>query len=304
MNGNSVTIVVNELETFSSEIDQKEATPSLPLSARTTCLPIDSTTTTTRPWREQKDILCKHWARYKECLYHARGICKFAHPSSTIPRCDPLSGNLPRHRTQSGRLQTRNDSRVAQFRTFVAETLPKGIVGARVLDVAGGKGELAYQLLHLCGVESCHVVDPRSLSLRRFQIRRERGFYHKSIFLHPEIVSKQEDDELEVGHLRCLFTQELWNGNSNNQDGEEEKVCEASFRETNGKATQAWVWPPPSKGDKSHHGNDRDDDDDPTQPQTPFPTYNHASSITQSATLILGMHPDQGKALHCLLDLA
>jgi hypothetical protein len=85
---------------------------------------------------------------------------------------------------------------------------------ARVLDVAGGKGEIAFQFLNLCNVESCHVVDPRPLSLRRFQHRLERGFYHRSQrALHPEIVTEWQDASLRprpVGHLRCFFTDELW----------------------------------------------------------------------------------------------
>jgi hypothetical protein len=278
--------------------------------------------------------LCKHWAKFKECLYHSRGKCKFSHPDSIVPK------SIQRHRTQGGRLQTRNDARVAQFRHFMATqlsasnnnnnsitntpiTINTAFEGARVLDVAGGKGELAYQLIHLCGVESCHVVDPRSLSLGRFQQRRQRGFYHRSIFLHPEIVSQRDDEEQDVGHLRCLFTADLWKMHGDDKQ-------EINFRESNGRATEAWTWPPPrGEGNKcscsgrnyptlsassadedsccdDHHDdnddNDRDDEVDPSHPQTRFPTFDVASSITQSATLIVGMHPDQ--AVGAIVDAA
>ena len=309
--------------------------------------------------------LCRHWAKMKRCLYYSKGKCKFSHPESTIPKysCenngttantaqqgDGICGvKLPRHRTPSGRLQTRNDARVAQFRNFIAQKLKQaaavkktmrsahstleveneqqqpddweeergGLEGHRVLDVAGGKGELAYQLIHLCGVESCHVVDPRALSLRRFRTRRQRGHYHRSMFLHPEIVTPREKEEVDVGHLRCLFTEELWmisnpaTDDARNEDDDDDgaekqqETPEVSFQENNARATEAWEWPPPTKNGKStkdqHHGGG-EDRDDPNSTKTPFPTYDYASSITQNATLIVGMHPDQ--AVDAIVDAA
>jgi len=174
------------------------------------------------------------------------------------------------------------------------------------LDVAGGKGELAFQFLNLCNVASCHVVDPRPfLSLKRFRTMWERGLYHRSAkTLYPEIVVPQpnndngDDDKnatpllREVGHLRCLFTEELWlpstttttttttedgGGIIDDKDKKEEDnsisatttYAEKRFRD-NCQATRAWSWPPKgslhSSGDHSssniqEEGKDHDENE-------------------------------------------
>ena len=147
--------------------------------------------------------ICKHWLKSKRCLYYDKGKCKFAHPEHSLPTTttthhdeedgeDPYAHHATRHRSVGGRLQTRNDARVAQFRSFIASQMTttttsrsstkvgRTLQECRVLDVAGGKGELAYQLLNLCNVHSCYVVDPRPLKLLRFQRRYHKGYYHRS----------------------------------------------------------------------------------------------------------------------------
>lgn len=253
--------------------------------------------------------LCKHWSRYKECLYFNEGKCRFAHPADTVP----LSKD--RLRSKGGRLQVRNDMRVTKFRHFISTNF--SLVNARVLDVAGGKGEIAYQLVHLCGVESCHVVDPRALQLTSFQRRRQRGFYHKSKMIYPEIVTTFHKEnynssrgELEIGHLRCFFTHELWDLPTTQ--------LQEQYQNLNRPTAEAWVWPPPTKKtgknsnrpggrveqEENHHH--QDEDEEPVDPskliETPFPTYQQASDVTRNANLIVGMHPDQ--AVDAIVDAA
>lgn len=250
--------------------------------------------TTTRP------PLCKHWARAKICLYHAKGKCKFDHPEDyEIPpviqpkRKSRQTDLSHRHRSAGGRLQTRNDARVAILRAFLAGELEKNgisdLSSYRVLDVAGGKGELAFQLLNLNNVSSCHVIDPRPLSLGRFQKRLSRGFYHRSQgILQTDVVRPQSEPERPVDQLRCFFSSELWeeeekttnnaeskdndekNNNENNDcnetiDDKYQRQRERFF--ANCYRAKGWVWPP-AGSDNEHIScgkNFEDRDDIPTK---------------------------------------
>ena len=99
-----------------------------------------STTSTSPPPPIQ---LCKHWLKSKSCLYYNKGLCKFSHPENyEIPKYGETkkqksqsqrqssqisqqsqNNNPNRHRSIGGRLQTRNDARVAQLRCFIATTI-------------------------------------------------------------------------------------------------------------------------------------------------------------------------------------
>ena len=47
-----------------------------------------------------------------------------------------------------------------------------------VLDVAGGKGELAFELVNLHSIKSC-VIDPRPTALKKFVQKYEFGIFHR-----------------------------------------------------------------------------------------------------------------------------
>jgi hypothetical protein len=196
-----------------------------------------------------KPSLCKHWARSKICLYHAKGKCKFDHPADyEIPPPKQPSGRrrkqnqqtdlTHRHRSAGGRLQTRNDARVAILRAFLADTLAEtsGITDLssfNVLDVAGGKGELAFQLLNLNNVSSCYVIDPRPLSLGRFQKRLSRGFYHRSQgILQTDVVRPKSEPERPVAQLRCFFSSELWEKEQHDQQQQQQQQHNESAKES------------------------------------------------------------------------
>lgn len=51
--------------------------------------------------------------------------------------------------------------------------------GTGVMDVAGGKGEVSFELLNLNGIQST-VNDPRPLDLYRYKRKLEFGFYHRN----------------------------------------------------------------------------------------------------------------------------
>lgn len=260
--------------------------------------------------------ICKHWARSGSCLYHSKGRCKFRHPEECVPKVQPRE----RHRSKGGRLQTRNDCRVIRFRAFIASHFgpDNPLTAQRVLDVAGGKGELGFQMAQLCHVESVHVVDPRSLKLGHYQMRWRRGFYHTSAkVLYDEIVDPKptEDtppEEKDVGHLRCLFSSELWVTKQEGENGDgaskkSKRSTEEQFQQNCYRA-QAWTWPP--KGNDNEHcaeysaPEEKDDEEDKDGSEKNFvlPTFDHASDIVRKATLIVGMHPDQ--AVDAIVDAA
>lgn len=127
------------------------------------------------------------------------------------------------------RNKIRNHHRVSVFRHFVLETFGAELLrsGAGVLDIAGGKGELSFELSQLNGICST-VVDPRPLDLTVFERRMQSGRYFSSTYsrLMPQqrtaaavLASKaqtaterenrsdplQFSGSLAVGHLRVLF---------------------------------------------------------------------------------------------------
>ena len=273
--------------------------------------------------QQTKPPLCKHWAKTKSCLYHAKGKCRFDHPPDYV--IPPISQRR-RHRSSGGWGQTRNDARVAILRSFLAEELAKNgipdLSTYRVLDVAGGKGELAFQLLNLNNVSTCHVIDPRPLSLKKFQKRLSKGFYHRSQgILQHDVVRSRTEPERPVDQLRCFFSSELWEEETTNQD-QYEKQKERFFK--NCYKAKGWVWPPPAKyNEHASCGKNYDDDRDdlPTETEQELANlsieddsrksaaasslgidFESASSIVKTADLVVGMHPDQ--AVDAIVDLA
>ena len=300
---------------------------------------------TATPIAESETIrppLCKHWARSKICLYHAKGKCKFDHPDDyeippiVQPKRKSRQTDLShRHRSAGGRLQTRNDARVAILRGFLAGELERNgisdLSSYRVLDVAGGKGELAFQLLNLNNVSSCHVVDPRPLSLGRFQKRLSRGFYHRSQgILQTDVVRPQSEPERPVDQLRCFFSSELWeeeegttnnaenkdteekNNNNNNNDTNEtigdkyQRQREKFF--ANCYKAKGWVWPP-AGSDNEHIScgkNFEDRDDIPTKGIEAMKLKEAGScntDVSPNATTSLGIDFDNASSIVKTADL-
>eukprot|EP00854_Cymbomonas_tetramitiformis_P004086 gene4086-5062_t len=92
--------------------------------------------------------------------------------------------------------------------TFGPERLQSG---SGVLDVAGGKGELAFELLNLHGVRAT-VVEPRPLRLdsvvRRYDSRVYWNNQHPAFTRHL-VPSPRDASAAFPGHLRVLFDAEL-----------------------------------------------------------------------------------------------
>ena len=133
--------------------------------------------------------LCRHWGRTGSCLLGDR--CRFAHPADGphTPGAPPPSAAAgvvapppPRRRAWGGaRAAVRNRSKATVLRRHALDAFGREALaaGSGVLDVAGGKGEVAFQLVNLNGIPAT-VVDPRPLRLRQFERRALLGLFHNT----------------------------------------------------------------------------------------------------------------------------
>ena len=99
------------------------------------------------------------------------------------------------------------------FRRWVLETFGHAFLcsGAGVLDVAGGKGELAFELRNVSGVPVT-VVDPRPMRLDAYVRKFRAGYYHRN--RAPAVVAsvlRPQDAPLSAPeHCRVFFFPDAW----------------------------------------------------------------------------------------------
>jgi hypothetical protein len=82
-----------------------------------------------------------------------------------------------------------------------------------IVDIAGGKGELSWELLNLSGVHDCLVIDPRPLNLELVKRKWSKGLYEPQrtgpVFSkwYPacEVGCKHRESR-SPSHLRCFFS--------------------------------------------------------------------------------------------------
>ena len=142
---------------------------------------------------------CPHWVRRGVC--HLGDRCALAHP----PLVDVPGAFAHAAFTKAGR--------VGVFRRFIV----KEFGPAAVVDVAGGKGELSFELENLHDV-ACVVVDPRAPMLddvsQRFRRFRARGFLDNGDEAVSEGFRRRWREHEEAGvelalrrprHLRLFF---------------------------------------------------------------------------------------------------
>lgn len=152
---------------------------------------------------------CRHWWRKGSCRMGSS--CRFLHP----PRA-----SLPIVPRRKYRQQTRNSGRMGTFRRWVVSTFGKDSLaqGSGILDVAAGKGVLAFELLNVHGIATT-VVDPRPMQLARNKKLWRAGFYHKKSKLstladdhlaHYQPPRSSEESPLVPKHIRGFFEQALW----------------------------------------------------------------------------------------------
>jgi hypothetical protein len=112
--------------------------------------------------------ICKHWRRQNRCLYKDR--CQFRHPEIDCNAQPAVKQPhvVARHGARKHR-RVYNEGRCGVVRRWMLRTFGEDFLrrGSGVLDIAGGKGEMAFELTNLNDVP-CTVIDPRPMDLYRW----------------------------------------------------------------------------------------------------------------------------------------
>ncbi|KAL6768163.1 hypothetical protein ACKKBF_B38055 [Auxenochlorella protothecoides x Auxenochlorella symbiontica] len=173
--------------------------------------------------------VCKHWERMGICFYKDR--CVFRHPAE---RLEELQRVAARQAAFKAARRTTNDIRCKENRgpgkrnrvrnRFRAGTLRRWLLdavgedrlrrGSGILDVAAGKGELAFEFLNLNGIPST-ALEPRPLQLERHVKWLQRGYYNWNAVFAPYNSATAEGAQGRVAreqpcdmpaHLRMVAT--------------------------------------------------------------------------------------------------
>ena len=172
---------------------------------------------------EAAKAVCRHFARRGACLFG--DACAFSHaiepgtrrpPAGVDARVSPGTAPPtppPVPTFGARRRNVGNKAKCSVFRRWVLQTFGHAFLcsGAGVLDVAGGKGELAFELLNVSGVPVT-VVDPRPMRLDTYARKFRAGFYHKN--QSPAVVKsvlRPADAPLAAPtHCRVFFFPDAW----------------------------------------------------------------------------------------------
>eukprot|EP00854_Cymbomonas_tetramitiformis_P008555 gene8555-10154_t len=146
-----------------------------------------------------------------------------------------------RSRRSRGRARVWNENRAACFRRWLLDTFGADFLknGSGVLDVAGGKGELSFELLVLNHIP-CTVVDPRALDLTSFRRKLSYGMYHRNHILnkHNDVKDKTEADyQASPQHIRIFFE-----GIAEAADGLPRAVQSAAAFEAAWRHSKSTIW--------------------------------------------------------------
>ena len=198
---------------------------------------------------DERVPICKHWKK-RGCMY--RDKCYFRHPSMLESRVGELShdGSDAKQDTKKERCRSRQRRRVYNegrcgavrrwcIRVFGEEYLKE--CGSGVLDVAGGKGELAFEFLNLNGVMST-VVDPRSMDLYRYKRKLRFGYYHKNDVLGIYNTEPKPSEESSIKlptHIRSFF--EMPGVAEGSSATDPDTYCSPSFLHSEDEFTSALV---------------------------------------------------------------
>ncbi|KAL3154156.1 hypothetical protein ABBQ32_013679 [Trebouxia sp. C0010 RCD-2024] len=171
--------------------------------------------------------VCKHWSRRGYCLYKDK--CFYQHPLDALPpKADPV--NTGNHNTTTNQAQrisnrgvgrrnlVRNAFRAGVFRRFLIDTFSRELLdhGSGVLDIAGGKGELSFELVNLNDIQAT-VVEPRPLQLWRQHKWLLKGFYHRNVNFQSYVDHKHQEFTsgsracVDPPHVRMVFDEAVVN---------------------------------------------------------------------------------------------
>lgn len=139
------------------------------------------------------------------------GLCAFQHKEDE----KGTSVSLDKQRWGGKRHFTRNQHKNTVFRIWLMQTygieyITNNTDGV-ILDVAGGKGELSFELINLSGVKESVVIDPRPLNLSLVRTKWKKGLWEPKrtgVFSkwNPACEEGCKDRQpCSPRHLRCFF---------------------------------------------------------------------------------------------------
>lgn len=134
--------------------------------------------------------------RTAECRHFRRGYCSFGDACKFLHIAAPAPATPATDAAKRGRQygKRKNLGRVVIFRRWLVETFGAEALalGSGVIDVAGGRGALSFELLNVHNIPST-VVDPcPSLRLSRIIRQWERGTYHAQRSARASVVGGSE----------------------------------------------------------------------------------------------------------------
>ena len=132
------------------------------------------------PSPKQSPKLCRAYIKTSEC---PRNQCKFFHPDvADLPRWREEQENKEKMRREETEEEKRGRQMGSQDKserakvfsdwildTWGVNTLTSGLI----LDIAGGRGDLAFELSTRRGL-NCAVVDPRQVKLKKWQLKYQK----------------------------------------------------------------------------------------------------------------------------------
>ena len=218
--------------------------------------------------------------------------------------CKPVKNAGKRRSGWGGKARVRNYNRASVFRKWCVDNLGydrmNGVGG--VLDVAGGKGELAYELLAYGRIPNVTIVDPRPFNMFGMLKRLTRGHIDR-IRRRPTSISKiihriaegtdstttASQDPLEhvsavlplPAHVRCWFEYPLPSTNAESAPNECPGELELGKRKSIF-ASRSLYWNEELKSE-----NDQ---------------VQLLMKKMSSCSVVVGMHPDQ--ATEAIVDFA
>ncbi|KAL3803029.1 hypothetical protein ACHAWO_003828 [Cyclotella atomus] len=250
---------------------------------------------------------CRHWTRLGRCPAFQADMCAFLH----LPSDRGSSSILNKTRWGGKRHFTRNQHKNSAFRIFLMKTYGMEYLTRQhstIVDVAGGKGELSWELLNLTGVHDCLVVDPRPLNLDLVRKKWSKGLYEPQrtgpVFSkwYPacEVGCKRRESR-SPSHLRCFFQCREFI-DFVDVDETEEGCCDSQSawltREIDRAKCIVWT----TKGLQHEDGSDYNEMFDRAESDATNAVKSYSTEITDATIakiklrnchLLIGLHPDQ-----------
>ncbi|KAF4655657.1 hypothetical protein FOZ61_007463 [Perkinsus olseni] len=154
--------------------------------------------------------VCKHWKFHGRCLYKEK--CFFSHPLEVLEEYNRKQAEIEEN---GGRKRNRGPGkRNKNLGCFKAGRGPHLSVGgwriflrggSGVVDVAGGKGEIGFELKNLNGIEATNV-DPRPMDLRKFVKKYEWDIYNRNpLWRKYQTTYDKGSEASQPRHIRAFF---------------------------------------------------------------------------------------------------